>query len=408
MPTMMVTRSGKTNVALVTTESRDGDPLKTLYVPTPRKLNAYRDAEYLVSFNLLRLSEYSARLKMTRSDDLAFDLRFYSRIALSQARRRLRLPIPRRWTWLLGQNYWMPSKDPEAGGADAILAYERYPINASLPVIWLAGPTDIARLRRQGISEKEIKREIDFKWEANARAAITVLSTHSKKKLFDEAVRPSRPTRVIPIFQPIQGIAQERFLEKWSDLTRIKLLFIGRAAIRKGLDLVLDAYAILQARFPGKVSLHVVTTFQDGPVDVPELPYLTREALISHARAIELMTESHYLLMPSLLEEYGFVYVEAMARGVIPLATDSPVQRDLFDGGRAGHLVQRRADDIADAVALGIEDPDSAREMAVRTLNHWRTRHAPEVIADQFAQLASSSLTNTHVNEPVCSGVDGL
>jgi glycosyltransferase involved in cell wall biosynthesis len=366
--------------------------LKTLYVPSPRKLDNYRDADYLVSYQLLKLSDYSLELKTIRSDNLAFDFRFYSRLALSLAKRRLRLPIPRKWTLVLSQNYRMPIGDAESESADAVLTYQRYPINARLPVIWITGSTDVVALRRRPMAERDIQREIEFKREANARAALTILPTYSMKRLFDDVICPSKPTYVIPLFHPIQPIARERFLKKWTDLAKIKLLFVGRAAIAKGLALVLDAYAILQNRYPGRVSLHVVTTFQDGPVEVPSLPGLVQESLIPHVRVIELMTESHYLLMPSVLEQYGLVYIEAMARGTIPLASDSPVQRELLDEGHAGLLVERSAHAIAEAVAAGLEDQDSVRELARRGMNFWKGCHAPEVIAAQFVSLASSAL----------------
>ena len=342
---------------------------------------------------------------MVRSDNLAFDIRFYARVALSLAKRRLSLPIPRSWTWVLSQNYWMPARDAEAMGADAILAYERFPSNATLPVIWMAGSTDVGSLRKRGMTESIIQKQIEFKRESNARAVATVLPTYSKKLLFDEVINPSKPTIVIPFFQPIVGIAPKEFGKKWEDLTQIKLLFIGRAAVRKGLALVLEAYALLQARYPGKVSLHVVTTFQDGKVSIPALPGLVlEESLVSHERSIELMRLSHYLVMPSVLEEYGLVYVEAMAQGTIPLATDSPVQRELLDEGRAGLLVDRSATGIADALGEGIENHALIKSLAQRTMNHWITRYAPEVIARQFAGLAGASLElNQENGEKLCA-----
>jgi glycosyltransferase involved in cell wall biosynthesis len=220
---------------------------------------------------------------------------------------------------------------------------------------------------------------------------VTVIPTASKKRLFDEAIQPSKPTIVIPFFQPIQAVTEEFFRNKWSATEPLKLLFVGRAARRKGLDLVLKAYEILCRRYPDRLSLHVVTTYQDGAVPVRSLPGLTLEAFVPHARVMELMTTCHYLLMPSIREEYGFVYVEAMACGTIPLASDSPVQRDLLDDGRAGLLVERNEEAIAEALRFGIESPDSARSMASEAFDLWHSRYAPAEIARQYSALAEES-----------------
>ena len=68
----------------------------------------------------------------------------------------------------------------------------------------------------------------------------------------------------------------------------------------------------------------------DGPIDVPTLPNLRTMRETVRADVLKLMRESHVLIMPSAFESYGFVYIEAMSQGCIPLALDRPVQRE-FD-----------------------------------------------------------------------------
>lgn len=369
--------------------------MRTIYVPIPRRWHRYRDMDYRISFDLLHISDYDANLRMVTSRNLPFDLRFYSRLGIAIARKRFNLPIPEKWGWRLAQNYWMPVADANGLGADVVLSYERYPINAKHPVIWVGGTADVEGMRDRGVTEAHIQRLIDFKREANMRAAATVIPTASKKRLFDDAIQPSKPTMVIPMFQPIEPISKDLFLQKWASPEPFRLLFVGRAPRRKGLALVLQAYEMLCRRYPNRLSLHVVTTHQDGYVEIPSLPSLTVESLIPHSRVIELMTASHYLLMPSSVEEYGFVYVEAMARGMIPLASDSPVQRDLLDEGRAGLLVERSGESIVEAIRAGIEDPEKAKALAAQAFGLWHNRYAPAVIARQYAALAESICRQT-------------
>jgi glycosyltransferase involved in cell wall biosynthesis len=364
--------------------------MKTIYVPTPWRWQRYKNVDYQVSFELLKLGEYNSGLKLVTSGNLQFNCRFYSRLAIGLAREHFRLPIPATWGWHLVQNYWIPDTDVTALDADAVLSYERYPLNSTRAVIWIGGTADVEGMRRRGVTEANIQRLIDFKREANARAAVTVIPTAFKKRLFDEVIQPTNPTVVIPFFQPIQAAPIERVKAKWSRVDPIKLLFVGRAPRRKGLSLVLKAYSILQARYPHKVSLHVVTTFQDGSVEIPDIPGLTIDSVIPHARAIELMTEAHYLLMPSEREEYGFVYIEAMARGTIPVAADSPVQRDLLKEGHAGLLVARQPEALADAIASGIEQPDRARLLASQAYEFWHTQYDPAVVAQRYGNIAEA------------------
>jgi len=289
---------------------------------------------------------------------------------------------------MLSQYYLLPDEDPGLSNADAILAYERYPLKARLPVIWITGPTDLEKLRRRGVSQREIDREITFKRNVNERAAATILTSESKKRHFDEVIQPRKPTYVIPFFQAVEGICQDAFDQKWAELSEIKLLFIGRAAKRKGLPLLIEAYIKLRQRYAEKFSLHVISNFADGPVDIPSLPGLSCEREVDHPRALQRMRASHYFIMPSEEESYGWVYVEAMAQGAIPVATDHPVQRDILGNGRAGHLIARTAQGVADVLVASVRDGDSARALAAAGRELWENQFSPSVIAARFADLA--------------------
>ncbi len=366
--------------------------MRTLYLPVPTKLNNIKNSDYDYTFLLSKLEAYSADLRTTLAQrSLEFDIRTYSRFALTNLRRGPLMVIPRSWCWILPQYYTLPTADIGLRSSDLILAYERYPRNARLPVLWITGPTDVETLRSRGLLESEIRQEIAFKREVNAQAAATVLTTQSKKELFDKLIQPTRPTHVIPFFQPIARISSEQFASKWSDACPIKLLFVGRDANRKGLPLVLGAYAALQKRYPGMVSLHVVSTLADGPVAIPQLPGLVYDPWAPHERVMKLMSEAHYLVMPSGEESYGWVFIEAMSQGVIPVAPNLPAQQELLDGGQGGWLVERTSSAIEEAVALGIEQFTSARELASRATDIWSTRYAPAIVAGQFAALAHAS-----------------
>jgi glycosyltransferase involved in cell wall biosynthesis len=366
----------------------------TLYNPVCRQLEASKDGDFNYPFKLAKLGEYSPDLRVVSSPSLDLDIRTYCRLGLTLARRRYGLPIPRLWTWLLSQYYHLPASGPAASGADAMLVYERYPKRVRMPVIWITAPTDVQALRARGVPESEIQLEISFKREVNAKAAATLLTTPSKKRDFDAVIQPTRETRVIPFFQPVASISNEHFEQKWSATDPLKLLFIGRGAKRKGLPLVLDAYKILQQTYPAKVSLHVVSSLSDGAIEIPQLPGLTYQAQAPHTQAVALMRDAHYLLMPSSYETYGWVYIEAMAQGTIPLASDTDVQRDLLDNGRSGYLVKRDAAQIVSAVAQALDAPDAARDMACRALQSWKLRYAPEVVAHQLAAVARSITTH--------------
>src|SRR5271170_4287774 len=107
---------------------------------------------------------------------------------------------------------------------------------------------------------------------------------------------------------------------------------------------------------PGRLHLTVVSNFSDGKVALPQLPNLTLVQRIERDAVQKLMRSSHILLMPSRFESYGWVYLEAMAAGAIPVASDAPIQREILAGGRAGILTAPDAIKLEGALAPLLRD----------------------------------------------------
>ena len=85
--------------------------------------------------------------------------------------------------------------------------------------------------------------------------------------------------------------------------------------------------------------------------------------------------------MPSHRESYGLVYIEAMAQGTIPIATDAPIQREMLDGGNAGILTHPTPSQIADDIAPWLNDHCAMRELALRSWRRCRKEFLPDVVA---------------------------
>jgi phosphatidylinositol alpha-mannosyltransferase len=150
--------------------------------------------------------------------------------------------------------------------------------------------------------------------------------------------------KVIPNGIDLQAYVPARGGKK----TRGRILFLGRAEPRKGLDILVEAFWKLRDRLPG-VSLTLVgPTFDDlhslAPHSNHENADLFRdiEALgrVSHEAKVEQMRRAEILCAPSLGgESFGIVLTEAMAAGLPVVASDIPGYRAVMAEGAAGVLV---------------------------------------------------------------------
>ena len=174
------------------------------------------------------------------------------------------------------------------------------------------------------------------------------------------------------------------------------VLTVGRIQPLKGLDVAVDAFALL----PGDTTLTVVGG-PSGPDGVRYLEQVRRrahslgvydrirwvppqphETLASYYRAADVA------LVPSQSESFGLVALEAAACGTPVVATPVGGLRTLVVDGRTGLLRDRRPDAFAEAAETVLASPVYAAE-----LGRNAARHAQEFTwsgaARQFVSLFS-------------------
>jgi phosphatidylinositol alpha-mannosyltransferase len=161
--------------------------------------------------------------------------------------------------------------------------------------------------------------------------------------------------RIIP-----NGIPVERFAV-CHDRPKVsgRVLFIGRAEPRKGLDVLVRAFAQVRERLPhaslviaGATRRQVLEAARNGfraPLDLNGVEPL---GWVEDHEKIEQLGAAEVVCAPSLTaESFGIVLVEAMAAGVPVVASDLPGYRSVLRDGAAGRLVPP-SDPAALAAAL--------------------------------------------------------
>ncbi len=148
------------------------------------------------------------------------------------------------------------------------------------------------------------------------------------------------------------------------------LLFVGRIAREKNLDLLLDVMLILRRRDRD----HLILLLLAG--DGPDRHRLEREVearglgdqirflgWVPHGEIDACYHAADLFLFPSLTETQGLVLLEAMARGCAVVAARGPGVRDLVDHGWSGLLADPTPEALAAAATTVLEAPEFARRL---------------------------------------------
>lgn len=176
------------------------------------------------------------------------------------------------------------------------------------------------------------------------------------------------------------------------------VLFLGRKAPGKGLHLLVDAMRYVWARQSG-ASLVLAGAAGEGGVAlalrIAALPPDARGRVrslddITDAEKTQLLARARCLVLPSRIESFGVVLLEAWAQGVPVIALDLPVFRELVAPGVDGLLV--RPDDpaaLGAAIAWMLEHPEEARAMGQAGLAKVRERHTWHQVAARFLEACT-------------------
>ena len=225
----------------------------------------------------------------------------------------------------------------------------------------------------------------------NARIAVSDAARAYPERLF------RREFRVVPNGVDVEAFARAVGKERVDG----RICFIGRANRRKGIGILLAAFAELRRRRPhvtltiiGATRRQIIEQLHVGPSRQIDFAGIETTGWVTDDEKTDQLAQAQVVCAPSLAaESFGIVLVEAMAAGVPVVASDLPGYRSVLRDGQAGRLVPpndwRR---LADALEDVLRDPEQRARMArsglvaARTLS-W-TRVTDQILAAYEDALA--------------------
>jgi glycosyltransferase involved in cell wall biosynthesis len=318
---------------------------------------------------------------------------------------------------------WLPRGLVRRLKPDLLFGHEYLPFNLSsrdLPVVFetAAVPEEVSRHYRPFYTPQQIQAHIGLntrlKYHAVAQATlVNFREPYGAGQFRSQFPELAHKVRAVPPFLDyISPLPFERVAGKHADAERIKLLFVGNDARRKGLPVLVAAIRRLPREAAARLDVTIVSQFLDGAVDTEGIDakvisggrITLREALGRRHAAIKqgpltvdevlaLMAGSHIFVMPTLADTFGFVYLEAMANGCAVIGPDRQPQTWILGDGRAGMIVDpTSAPALANAIELLIVNQNSRTDMALGAWRRYRSTFAAPVVAAQYRCLFEEAI----------------
>jgi glycosyltransferase involved in cell wall biosynthesis len=168
------------------------------------------------------------------------------------------------------------------------------------------------------------------------------------------------PERVLCVYSgPNIDISPEHDVTEDSEIT--KILFVGVDWFRKGGDLLVDAFTKLRDDNPA-LQLTIVGCVPPGTEKLnAHINVAGRVPIQDVGRYFQ---ESDIFCMPTRLEPFGIVFIEAMAYRLPIVATRTGALPDLVEDNVNGILVEsENVDSLVNALRTMIDHPELRQEM---------------------------------------------
>ena len=248
------------------------------------------------------------------------------------------------------------------------------------------------------------------------RAGAVVANSHGLRQVALQ-VEPRVHVDVIP-----NGIDTNRFTPAPTDGpadSPLRLLFVGRLEPYKGLDFLLEALGLLQARTDRRFVLRIVG---DGSLR-DELPQVAQRlgvqgcvdfaGLLSPEQMPDAYRSADVFVLPSVVEGMPNVVLEAMASALPVVATRIPGCEELVVPGQTGFLAEPASTgSLADALLALIENRslrDAMGRSARREAEGRSWGRVAQAYISVYRHLAGNSYLGgrAYTSESLASGGEG-
>lgn len=181
-------------------------------------------------------------------------------------------------------------------------------------------------------------------------------------------------------------ITEEEIVRKQSE-KNVEILFVGREAKRKGLDLLIEAAKLLRDEGVKDFHLTIVSALRDGRIEIPDEDWVSYYGEMDHQEALKLFKRVQIFAMPSRFETYGMVYLEALANGCVTCVKDGDPQREFVDDGAAGVCLDCTSPQkMAESLRPLVTDSNQRIKLSLAGVEWYRRNFSSEVVHSKWVE----------------------
>lgn len=232
-------------------------------------------------------------------------------------------------------------------------------------------------------------RRSKYKKILNRAGAVVVHSDYVARRIANEKCR------VVPY--AVEKIEPGPPLDKRAP----NVLFAGRDFFRKGLPVLLDAWKHVCLNHPGARLFVAGREYAHGRTFAKVFARQKSITLLGDVprnKLIELMRNVRAVVLPSWVESFGMVLIEAMAAGAVAIGSDTGGIREALCGGPGGILVKPGDSRALASAILRCLDDDPCLDNFVNEGLKIASEHSIETMTGAIENIYHEALQNSLIS----------
>lgn len=233
----------------------------------------------------------------------------------------------------------------------------------------------------------------------NSNFEIVVASEWMRRKIEQSPILEGKKINVVPfginqeIFRPISKKEAQKQLGILEDA--LVILFRCDYSGFKGMDMI--EYVLKKIQTKKKVILLVLKSKlkeNSRNFDVREFGWIKDDNLL-----VQIYSASDLFLMPSIVEAFGMMAIEAMSCGTLPIVLDGTALPETVNASECGVSTKRDKDDYFKAVQYYIEHENERNERAKKCLEFARANYNKDIYVAKIINVYEEAKVKHKLSE---------
>ena len=219
-----------------------------------------------------------------------------------------------------------------------------------------------------------------------------IFNSHTTKKVVKEITGPIPSIIAYPPTDRFGKEISEQEIAARANKEPFHILFLGNVIYRKGLHTLLDALKDTVYRLDVVGSLSAEPKYVQARQQQTSTLGLQSSVFfhdsLDNEPLIQLLQQSHLLVVPSTYEGFGIVYLEGMAFGLPAIGTTAGAASEIIEDGKTGYLIPPNdVQALADKINSLASDRSLLAEMSINAVKRYQSQPKWEQTASQIRQF---------------------